>query len=197
MRKLLRGIICILLIYGCIKYASEEQFNEIKVRESAVKALKLEIEKTKKNLSQLEEETEKRNKVVQLEPQLSEKKEFSLCRKLNPEEADSIIKALRMEEEELKKELEKLQEKFEAKDVGIFSPEEKSVVFEEKLSPKNVEILSYKVKPGDYLSKIAEFPEIYGRGNYRRWRDIYNANKDKIKDPNLILPGWNLNIPRP
>ncbi len=55
----------------------------------------------------------------------------------------------------------------------------------------------YVVKPGDWLSKLAEYDEVYGHGNYRRWKEIYKANKDLIKNPDLILPGWELKIPRP
>jgi nucleoid-associated protein YgaU len=49
----------------------------------------------------------------------------------------------------------------------------------------------YVVKKGDNLSKIAK--EVYG--NAGRWKEIYKANKDRIKDPNLIRPGWKLRIP--
>lgn len=55
----------------------------------------------------------------------------------------------------------------------------------------------YTVKSGDWLSKLAEYPEVYGRGNWRRWPEIYKANKQLIKDPNLIYPKWKLVIPRP
>lgn len=48
---------------------------------------------------------------------------------------------------------------------------------------------TYTVKPGDSLSKIAtRYPGL-------KWQDIYEANKDKIKDPDLIQPGWELKIP--
>lgn len=48
----------------------------------------------------------------------------------------------------------------------------------------------YEVKAGDNLSKIAtKYPGI-------SWKDIYEANKDTIKDPNLIHPGQKLKIPR-
>lgn len=50
---------------------------------------------------------------------------------------------------------------------------------------------TYVVKKGDNLSKIAK--EVYG--NAGRWKEIYKANKDRIKDPNLIRPGWKLRIP--
>jgi len=48
---------------------------------------------------------------------------------------------------------------------------------------------TYEVKSGDSLSKIAKnYPGV-------SWQDIYNANKDQIKDPNLIHPGQKLKIP--
>jgi len=50
----------------------------------------------------------------------------------------------------------------------------------------------YVVKSGDSLSKIAK--ELLGDGN--RWREIFEANKDQIKDPNLIYPGQELRIPQ-
>ncbi len=50
----------------------------------------------------------------------------------------------------------------------------------------------YVVKPGDTLSGIAK--AVYGKAG--RWHEIYEANKDIIKSPNLIRPGWKLRIPR-
>lgn len=47
----------------------------------------------------------------------------------------------------------------------------------------------YEVVSGDSLSKI-------GRKYGVEWRDIYEANRDKIKDPDLIQPGWKLKIPK-
>lgn len=55
----------------------------------------------------------------------------------------------------------------------------------------------YTVKPGDWLSKLAEYPEVYGKGNWKRWPDIFKANKKLIKDADLIYPNWKLIIPRP
>ena len=49
----------------------------------------------------------------------------------------------------------------------------------------------YEVKPGDSLSKIAKHE--YGDGN--AWRQIFEANKDLIKDPDKIFPGQKLKIP--
>ncbi len=48
----------------------------------------------------------------------------------------------------------------------------------------------YEVVAGDSLSKIAKkYPGL-------KWQDIYEANKDRIKNPDLIQIGWKLKIPR-
>jgi nucleoid-associated protein YgaU len=47
----------------------------------------------------------------------------------------------------------------------------------------------YEVVKDDSLSKIGQR---YGVS----WQEIYEANRDKIKDPDLIQPGWRLKIPR-
>lgn len=46
----------------------------------------------------------------------------------------------------------------------------------------------YTVENGDSLSKIGN---AYGVS----WQDIYEANKDIIKNPDLIQVGWKLKIP--
>ncbi len=48
---------------------------------------------------------------------------------------------------------------------------------------------TYEVKSGDNLSKIA------GKFSGITWKDIFEANKDKISDPDKIFPGQVLNIP--
>jgi nucleoid-associated protein YgaU len=50
---------------------------------------------------------------------------------------------------------------------------------------------SYTVKSGDTLSKIAK--EHYGDGN--AYMKIFNANKDKLSDPDKIQVGQVLSIP--
>jgi len=49
----------------------------------------------------------------------------------------------------------------------------------------------YVVQAGDSLSKIAK--KFYGNAN--SWKRIFEANKDVIKNPDLIQPGWKLQIP--
>lgn len=50
---------------------------------------------------------------------------------------------------------------------------------------------TYTVKPGDSLSKIAE--HFYGHSS--EYNKIFEANRDKLKDPNKIQPGQDLVIP--
>lgn len=52
----------------------------------------------------------------------------------------------------------------------------------------------WTVKDGEFLYKISGYEEIYA--DALKWPRIYRANKDKIEDPNLIYPGWELSIPR-
>jgi len=52
----------------------------------------------------------------------------------------------------------------------------------------------YVVKRGETLSEISARPEIYGTS--RKWRKIYDANRDKLTNPNKIKSGQKLKIPR-
>ncbi len=58
---------------------------------------------------------------------------------------------------------------------------------------KQDSFLMYTIKSGDYLSKISKRPEYMGQGAL--WPLIYRYNKDLIKDPDLIMPGWKIKIP--
>jgi nucleoid-associated protein YgaU len=49
----------------------------------------------------------------------------------------------------------------------------------------------YTVVKGDSLSKIAK--RVYG--DAQQWRKIYEANRDQIKNPDLIYPGQTFTIP--
>jgi len=49
----------------------------------------------------------------------------------------------------------------------------------------------YTVAAGDSLSKIAK--RFYG--DAQQWRRIYDANREQVKNPDLIQPGWRLRIP--
>lgn len=50
---------------------------------------------------------------------------------------------------------------------------------------------TYTVVKGDTLSRIAK--QFYGDAN--QWRRIYEANRDVIKNPDLIKPGQVFKVP--
>lgn len=52
----------------------------------------------------------------------------------------------------------------------------------------------WKVISGDCLWKIANSVAVYG--NASKWPQIYEANKDQIRDPDLIYPNQVFKIPR-
>lgn len=58
-------------------------------------------------------------------------------------------------------------------------------------SGTTVEEQSYVVVSGDSLSKIAK--QFYG--DAAKWPRIHDANRDQIKNPDLIHPGQRLTIP--
>ncbi len=72
--------------------------------------------------------------------------------------------------------------------------EQEPILKEEPLSPVTSGISSpksYTVKRGDTLSGIASM-------NYKdagKWKKIYDANKDVIKNPNVLIPGTKIVIP--
>jgi len=50
---------------------------------------------------------------------------------------------------------------------------------------------TYTVKAGDSLSKIAK----HEYGDAAQWPKIFEANRDTIKNPDLIHPGQTLKLP--
>ena len=50
---------------------------------------------------------------------------------------------------------------------------------------------TYTVVKGDSLSKISK--KVYGDAN--KWKRIFEANRDTVKNPDLIHPGQVLKIP--
>ena len=59
---------------------------------------------------------------------------------------------------------------------------------------KKKEVKTYRVKRGDSLITIAAKPSVYGNGAL--WKKLFNANRDKIKNPNIISPGLLLKVPK-
>jgi nucleoid-associated protein YgaU len=62
------------------------------------------------------------------------------------------------------------------------------------LRVKNTDVYGYwEVKSGDSLSKIAKL----AYDDAKKYMKIFEANKDQLKDPDLIKPGQKLKIPNP
>ena len=55
----------------------------------------------------------------------------------------------------------------------------------------NLQAQTYTVQKDDTLQKISK--KVYG--SYGKWYKIYEANKDRIKNPNFVKPGTVLTIP--
>lgn len=51
----------------------------------------------------------------------------------------------------------------------------------------------YTVQPGDSLSRIAQ--KVYGTSARSAYMRIYNANRDTMRTPSVVAPGWKLRIP--
>ncbi len=120
--------------------------------------------------------------------------------KITQTQADSLIQkytneeaTLKPQHEKAKAEVENLKKEVSSLDEQLKNLQDEIAALKKKVAARSI----YVVKPGDWLSKLAEYKNVYGKGHYARWKNIYKANKDKIKDWDLIYPGWKLVIPRP
>ncbi|MGC9357477.1 MAG: LysM peptidoglycan-binding domain-containing protein [Anaerolineae bacterium] len=103
--------------------------------------------------------------------------------------AEEKVKAAEREAAKAKAEAEKLkrqveEEKREERQKRIEAMEARR---EEEAKPS-----TYVVQAGDSLSKIAKNL----LGDASRWPEIFELNKDQIRDPNLIRVGQELKIPK-
>lgn len=71
--------------------------------------------------------------------------------------------------------------------------EQNAVAYQPRPTGSPPQAKTYVVKRGDCLWNIAK--RYLGKGS--RYMEIYNLNKDKIKNPNLIYPGQVLTLPDP
>lgn len=78
---------------------------------------------------------------------------------------------------------------------GVVVKEDQKEAIQKKVD-EETEYIIYKVKytpaKRDCLWRIAE--KFYNDGF--KWKLIYDANRDKVKNPDLIKPGWMLKIPK-
>jgi nucleoid-associated protein YgaU len=52
----------------------------------------------------------------------------------------------------------------------------------------------WTVRQDEYLGRIAGYWEVYDDAT--QWTRLYEANRDQVKDADMIWPGWELAIPR-
>lgn len=113
------------------------------------------------------------------------------------DQVNAINENVMQENAKLRFETEQKVQTLEAKDQGL-SDEMTNLKKElEKLTVKEAQktFSFYTVKKGDFLIKIAGKKDIYGEGS--AWKTLYQANRDQIKNPNLIYPGQKLQVPGP
>lgn len=53
--------------------------------------------------------------------------------------------------------------------------------------------VSYTIQTGDTLTELAQVH----MGTMRRWQELYDLNRDVIRDPDRLIPGTVIRIPRP
>jgi nucleoid-associated protein YgaU len=117
--------------------------------------------------------------------------------KLTKEEAEEMIEGYKQRLADCEARVAEQDEKLRPLEAKLADLNAKLSALEDEVADLKSRIkTSYTVKKGDWLAKLAEYPEVYGKGNYAWWPKIYKANKDKIKDPNLIYPGQVFVVPR-
>lgn len=103
------------------------------------------------------------------------------------EEGDKYVSFQLLEYREFGKKLMVVEE-IQSLSIGTVKAKKKKIT-PEKTNPKSTG--SYIVQTGDTLWAIAK--KYYGNG--AKYTKIADANKDKVKNPSLIKPGWKLVIP--
>lgn len=114
---------------------------------------------------------------------------------------NDVIKKLKDETGKLSDEYEKIRSEINQLKNGIGEEERNAALrideikaVEEEIKKLKERPAKYKVIKGDCLWVIAKIEKVYG--DPYKWKKIYLANKDKIKDPDLIYPDQVFDIPR-
>ncbi len=68
---------------------------------------------------------------------------------------------------------------------------EATVQTEQPAPPARAAVKTYTVEAGDNLSKIAE----KALGDRNRWRELYDANRDRLDSPDKVVVGQELRLP--
>ncbi|MEW6088140.1 MAG: LysM peptidoglycan-binding domain-containing protein [bacterium] len=114
---------------------------------------------------------------------------------------EEAIKKLQDETKKLLDEYSKIQDEIDAlkkeidgMDRDIVSKTDEIKTVEEEIKKLKEKPTKYKVIKGDCLWNISKIEKIYG--DPYKWKKIYWANRDKIKNPDLIYPDQVFDIPR-
>ncbi len=152
---------------GKVQEKASEQKEQVK--DAAVRQAEQLKEQARRQAEHVTSATEV--KAAQLQRELAEKE-----RELRAREEALAREEAERKKEEIRAQIQRQKEAIAARKTGETASTQPRV---------------YVVQPGDSLSKIAK--AIYGDAN--RWPEIFEANRDKIKDPNLIYPNQELRIP--
>ncbi|MCX7661586.1 MAG: LysM peptidoglycan-binding domain-containing protein, partial [Candidatus Omnitrophica bacterium] len=121
--------------------------------------------------------------------------EIKIIKKMLPESYYESELETRVEEKEvlLEKEIISLRRRLkEATNQLILANQKIKELKEKTYKPYTTQ--TYIVQKGDCLWSIAGRKEIYG--DPYKWLLLYHANKDQIRNPNLIFPNMVIIIPR-
>ncbi len=103
-------------------------------------------------------------------------------------------KSLLDEYAKIQEEIDLLKKEINEEAQSIKSKTDEIKTVEEEIKKLKEKPTKYKVIKGDCLWVIAKMEKIYG--DPYKWKKIYWANRDKIKNPDLIYPDQIFDIPR-
>lgn len=114
---------------------------------------------------------------------------------------EDAIKKMQDETKQFLEEYDKLQAEIDQLKKEISDEEQSAITKTDEIKTVEEEIKKLKEKPtkykvikGDCLWNIAKIEKMYG--DPYKWKKIYWANRDKIKNPDLIYPDQIFDIPR-
>lgn len=106
----------------------------------------------------------------------------------------SETKKLLEEYKTIQAEIDQLKQESAENEQSIASKTKEITNVDEEIKKLKEKPTKYKVIKGDCLWVIAKMEKIYG--DPYKWKKIYWANRDKIKNPDLIYPDQVFDIPR-
>ena len=105
------------------------------------------------------------------------------------QEAEAAVKSAEAKIAELEAKVDALQKEKAEKEAKVKELEAELASLKEQVEKPYI---VYRIKKGDTLKKIA----LQFYGDEKKWKVIYEYNKDIIKDPDLILPCVEIRIPK-